>query len=172
LLVAAIVVVLAFIGLSFLVLGGDDGGGEVDSPIQDLGEEEDGSGSGGGSSDDAVPTAEVGDCVTDRLVGVGSVTGFEVVSCDEAHAAELYLAFDLPDAEQLPEPDALESTIEDRCGGPDFQAYVGAPPDPQGLTWSPVAPTEATWAEGDREVLCFVVEADGSERTTSARTTD
>jgi hypothetical protein len=124
---------------------------------------------GCGLLEDDVPTAEVGDCVTNDLVGGGTIEEFEVVSCTDSHRAEMFFKFDMPDGD-FPGQEGINTAVVEECQGSAFEDYVGTPYDESAVFVSPVTPTEETWNEADdREVLCFAVAQDGSESTESVK---
>jgi hypothetical protein len=136
-----------------------DDAGEDDEPADD----EDEPTVPGGAT---VPTADVGDCISNAITDQG-VTGFEVVPCDEPHAAELFHKFDLPDGE-FPTEEAASVAIEDECLGATFEDYVGTPYADSEIFLTPVTPTPETWEQADdREVLCFGGLQGGAELTES-----
>jgi hypothetical protein len=114
-----------------------------------------------------VPTVPVGTCVTNDLVAGGTLTSFDEVPCSELHRGEMFLKFDMPGG-TFPGEEAINAAVVARCQGAEFTAYVGQAYATSSVYLSPVTPTEETWDEAaDREVLCFLVEQDGSERTGS-----
>ena len=111
-----------------------------------------------------VPTADVGDCITNQVANT-SVSAFEVVSCDEPHTGELIHKFDLPDGE-FPDQATIQAAIEAECLGSTFEDYVGTPYETSEIFITPVTPTQQTWDQADdREVLCFGTLEGGAELT-------
>ena len=125
--------------------------------------------SGCGLLEDEVPTAEVGDCVSNDLVGGGTIEEFDIVDCTDSHRAELFFKFDMPDGD-FPGQEAINAAVVEQCQGSAFEDYVGTPYAESAVYVSPVTPTEQTWNDADdREVLCFAVAQDGSESTESVK---
>lgn len=134
-----------------------------DEPADEPADEED---SGGSGASGEVPTADIGDCITDSVSGQ-SISSFEVVDCDEPHTAELIHKFDLPDGE-FPDQAEAEAAVEEECLGDVFEDYVGTPYEESEIFLFPVTPTQETWEQADdREVLCFAGLAGGAELSES-----
>lgn len=114
-------------------------------------------------ADPSVRIAELapGDCVLlDELVaaGDGQVESVEVVECAVPHDAEIYAVVSLDD-----DPDSDHPGDEVVVGAADqvcldaFDPYVGAPYVETRLEIVHLRPTSASWARGDRRVICGVV---------------
>jgi hypothetical protein len=121
---------------------------------------------GCGGDEVTVPTAEVGECVTND-VSTGSVSSFDTVECTEGHTAEMFFSFDAPDGD-YPGDAELLALAEEECAGEAFESYVGIGFQESSLGVDAVRPSEQTWNDADdRTVLCFAVAGDGSELTES-----
>jgi hypothetical protein len=106
-------------------------------------------------------TLAVGDCFNDQEAE--EVDSVEAIPCGDPHDYEAYFAFDLPDADAFPGADAVNQAAEDGCIA-EFGTFVGAAyEDAAPLDFNYLSPTEGSWDEGDREILCIVMEA---EKTT------
>lgn len=115
----------------------------------------------------SVPSAEVGECV-DVEMEDGLVAGFDVKDCDEEHDAEAFYVAELPEGD-YPGSAAFQQVAVDECL-PAFEEYTGAAygVDPDlDIQW--VEPTRDSWDNNDRNLTCFVVQADGSTSTGSVR---
>lgn len=99
-----------------------------------------------------------GDCYDQAGQGV-----VLVLDCDEPHSYEVFASLLLDDPAYP--ADTLEATAADRCRVA-FSAFVGLEYDASDLTLRYVAPSGATWEQGDREVLCVV--SDPAGRTTGS----
>lgn len=109
---------------------------------------------GCGLLDEEVPTAEVGECVTNDVETGGLVSELDTVSCTETHKAELYDKFDL-EGDSFPGAEEVNSQAQEGCQSA-FEDYVGTPAGESEIFFTAVTPTEETWNEADdREVLCF-----------------
>lgn len=132
------------------------------------------SGSGAAS---ASPTAsltsafdlEVGDCFdTESITTVDEVT---VIDCARAHAFEVFGVsdYDAGSDEEFPGEQPLKDAADEACRAA-FEDYVGIPYDDSAWSATFVNPSQATWEQGDREILCVLHEAtpagpDGTEGT-------
>lgn len=134
---------------------------------------------GGSGSGDPSPSATgsltsafdlaTGDCFdTESITTVDEVT---VIDCDEPHSYEVFGVsdYDAGDDEAYPGEQPLNDTADEACRAA-FEDYVGIPYDDS--TWSAtyVNPSQATWEEGDREILCVLHEAppEGPDGTTGS----
>ncbi len=75
-----------------------------------------------------------------------------VVPCEVAHDQEMYALLQL-DHPQWPGEDAVQREAADRCAG-EFLAYTDSTADESRLGFTSFIPSEGSWAEGDRQVLC------------------
>jgi hypothetical protein len=172
-----VVIVLGLIGVGVVLLGGDDDDGDEVStetttttePSESTSTTEDTT-----STTDAPTTTETseppvtdtidvegefksvfdleeGDCWDDPEESSSQVNEVEVLPCDQPHDNEIYLVFDLPDGDF--DATAVEEGSADGCGS-DFEGFVGLDAETSELDFFAIYPTEATWAEGDREVVC------------------
>jgi hypothetical protein len=112
------------------------------------------------SSGTDVFSLEVGDCFQDPDSTVDEIREVEAVDCEEPHDNEVFAVFDLPDGD-FPGADAISAASLDGCLER-FEDFVGTPyPDSElYATW--LFPTESSWGEDDREVVC-VLFADGEQ---------
>lgn len=109
---------------------------------------------------------QVGDCFSDDSdTEIESVDG---QSCDADHLYEVYHAFDVV-ADEYPGEAEILSQAETGCLGT-FSGFVGIAYEESQLDISYLYPTVDSWNLGDdREVLCMVVNVDGSPRSGSAQ---
>jgi hypothetical protein len=110
---------------------------------------------------EAVDEVGPGDCLAD--FSDPSSGRVEVVDCAEAHRAEVYAVHELadgpfPGAAVLGEDAALECA--ERYG-----EFAGEPIDPTtALAFSELVPSDLSWADGDRRVVCLALPP-GGEKT-------
>lgn len=106
-------------------------------------------------------TIKVGDCFTEPTADDnGLVSDIAQVKCSEAHDNEAYGAVDLPDGE-FPGDDATLSLAEGECSDRFFD-FIGADSTYEGsLNYSYLYPSEASWKQGDREILCYLYDEEG-----------
>lgn len=134
----------------------------------------DGSGTTGGGPDTSggVPDTsafdlEVGDCFAFGLgdaTGSGDVEDVDLQSCDDEHDNETYLVFDATES-SWPGKEALWDDADKGCYA-EFESFVGIPWDDSVADFGYLTPTEQSWSEGDREVLCYAfIDGDTSPGT-------
>ena len=118
----------------------------------------------GGS--EVVTEAAGGECFQGRG-GPSDERGFDKVMCNDAHDGEVVSVFQL-DGSDFPGQEAVEAEARLRCSE-DFEHYVGTPVEESTLDLRTFAPTEETWEDEDREVICTAFLADGSRLGASIR---
>lgn len=120
----------------------------------------------GGGEETSVFDLEVGDCFSESEEELETVT---VVDCETAHVYEVYHVFDheAGDDEAYPGDTEILEYADTECQVP-FEDFVGL--DYQSSQWyiTSVTPSQETWDQGDREIVCTVNLEDGSEVTGSA----
>lgn len=97
---------------------------------------------------------QVGDCLLDFD---GSVTTFEVLSCDDPHDHEVFVAAELPPG-PYPGEAAIEAQAAELCYGDAFEEFVGVPAARSAITAVPSRPWPETWAMGDRTINCLLTD--------------
>lgn len=107
----------------------------------------------------------VGDCVNDGDLEVTEVSSVVKPSCDELHDNEVYLAVELdgskyPADAAYPGDDATYSLADQSCGEY-FETWVGASVYDTSLYYFPFYPSDSSWAQGDREVVCLAYDTEG-----------
>ncbi|MGW2091562.1 septum formation family protein [Promicromonospora sukumoe] len=110
-----------------------------------------------------IPDLQVGDCIdTAATSGQTTLYRIPVVPCTTAHGGEIYAETTAEDSlaknGQPPTQQALWDAADAYCY-PQFTKYVGLRWAQSELLYWPIAPSEESWAEGDRRILC-VVESD------------
>ena len=77
--------------------------------------------------------------------------------CDVPHAFEAFGVEQLPDPAAAPYPSDrdIEDASVELCDAA-FEAYVGTSIDDSRYGYHYFTPTESSWADGDREVLCVI----------------
>jgi Septum formation len=103
-------------------------------------------------------TASVGRLVTGHCVGAlpddGDVGRVEVVPCDEPHAAQVISEYRFAPDAVWPGQDGANARVAVACELSTAEAEAGL----RLVTW---APTEGSWADGDRTGLCVAYLAGG-----------
>jgi Septum formation len=107
--------------------------------------------------DESVFDVSVGDCMTDQA-SAGEVSDVPVVPCEQPHASEVFHTYEVP-GDTFP-GDFTQITTE-QCM-PAFQQFVGMAYEQSALEVTTLEPTSQTWAEGDRELVCIIVDPAGN----------
>ena len=135
---------LALAGCS--LLGNITGGGTTDTGDSTTGTDVD------------VFTIAVGDCLNDGGVD-GEVTTVETIDCAQPHDSEAYASILMDDGE-FPGDEAVDTFAIEQCDAA-FAEFVGLSYAESTLSYSYYYPTEESWASGDREILCLLVDPAG-----------
>jgi hypothetical protein len=116
-----------------------------------------GSDTGDGSTKD-VFTIAVGDCLNDNGVD-DEVSEVPVVDCADPHDSEAYASVLLPDGD-FPGDDSVETQAVAQCTD-EFATFIGLDYAQSSLQLAYFYPTQTSWEQGDREILCLVVDPAG-----------
>ncbi len=111
-----------------------------------------------GGSETSVFELEPGDCFS---VGRDDLTAVVVVDCEAPHEYETFALLDHPAGADEPYPgDAQMLEHADSACQPPFESFVGH--DYQTSIWfiTSLTPTDQTWADGDREIVCTLNQQD------------
>ena len=109
-------------------------------------------------TDTDVFTVKVGDCLNDGNVE-GEVSSVKAVDCTEPHDSEAFKSIAMDDGD-FPGDAAVTEAGDGGCTTA-FAAFVGLDYDSSALDFSYYFPTEGSWGEGDREILCLIVDPNG-----------
>jgi hypothetical protein len=109
------------------------------------------------AGDESVFEIAVGDCLTDQS-SAEQVSDVPVVPCTEPHSSEVYHLYQVPGDTF---PGDFTQVTEEQCK-PAFQTFVGMAYDQSVLEVTTLEPTVETWADGDRELVCIVVDPAGN----------
>ncbi|MFW2336512.1 septum formation family protein [Ilumatobacter sp.] len=113
----------------------------------------------------------LGDCLSELIEG--DFESVQAVPCAEPHASEVYAAFNMAGADGVAFPGsaAVEQAYAEGCLER-FEPFVGRDFATSQYDVTAVTPTEGSWTEfDDREILCLVVNVDGSPLVGSAEGT-
>jgi putative regulator of septum formation len=105
---------------------------------------------------------EESQCLVDvAQVQQQAVEEVDVVGCDSGHSAEVFSVFDLEGGgeAEFPGTAEIEEQATSECGSA-FEDYVGTSVDDSELEATFLAPSEETWGQGDREVVCIAFSED------------
>ncbi|HOB56030.1 MAG TPA: septum formation family protein [Rhodoglobus sp.] len=100
----------------------------------------------------------VGDCLNDGGVE-GEVSSVVVIDCAQPHDSEAYSSIQVPDGD-YPGEDAILAQAEQDCLAA-FNTFAGINYDQSTLSFSYYYPTEGSWGNGDREILCLILDPAG-----------
>lgn len=111
----------------------------------------------------------IGDCFYINF-DQNEVSQVLLVSCDDPHIAEVFALIDYPadEDETWIGQEAIDGFSDEECVNA-FEPYVGLSYAESIYYISYLQPTETTWSNGDREVVCLIVEANNGEIVGSAR---
>ena len=110
----------------------------------------------------------VGDCLKE-FGGAGSTSQVSTTSCARQHYGEVVGAYAVT-ADEFPGAQALADAAEEGCKV-QFRQYVGVEPAASVYDLVPLTPSEASWNDGDYEVLCVARSATGEPLSGSLRQT-
>lgn len=107
-----------------------------------------------------IPDLQVGDCFdTSATSGQTTLYRVPVVPCTTSHGGEIYAETTASDSlaknRAAPSQQALWEAADAYCY-PEFTKFVGMRWARSELLYWPIAPSEQSWAEGDRRILCVV----------------
>lgn len=103
-------------------------------------------------------TIAVGDCLNDGGVE-GEVSEVVKVDCAEEHDSEAYASIIMDDGD-FPGDAVVEDQAISDCTT-EFNSFVGLDYQSSVLDFAYYYPTEASWGNGDREILCLIVDPAG-----------
>ena len=115
-----------------------------------------------GNESTDVFTLQVGDCLNDADAGE-TVSAVPTVPCAEPHDSEIYASFILGDT-SFPGIDAVLEEADAACLS-GFESFIGVDYLDSRYDFSYYYPTESSWGNGDREVLCLVYDPSGEKVT-------
>lgn len=113
-------------------------------------------------------TLKVGDCFsteeTDEVSDVGGIP------CSEPHDSEVFalINYDADSSAEWPGQEAIDAFSDEGCTA-EFEGFIGLPYAESKYYISYLQPTEGSWENGDREVVCLVVGEDGEKITGSLK---
>ncbi len=103
-------------------------------------------------------TIAVGDCLNDAAVE-GEVSEVLTIDCAEEHDSEAYASIIMDDGD-FPGDTAVDDQAVSGCKA-EFSTFVGIDYDSSVYDFSYYYPTEESWGQGDREILCLIVDPAG-----------
>jgi Septum formation len=112
----------------------------------------------GPGTDTDVFTIVVGDCLNDGSLE-GEVSTVRTIDCAEPHDSEAYASIIMTDGE-FPGDQAVQDQATADCTT-QFSTFVGLAYAESIYNFSYYYPTAASWAQGDREILCLIIDEAG-----------
>jgi hypothetical protein len=104
-------------------------------------------------------TLNVGDCLLDDKTSGDQITDVPRIDCSQPHNSEAYASVTMDDG-PFPGSTAVDDKAVADCKAK-FNTFVGLDYDQSQLNFTYYYPTEASWAQGDREILCLAVDPAG-----------
>lgn len=101
---------------------------------------------------------QVGDCVNDQATE-DEFSSVPVIDCAEPHDREAFASIMIADGD-YPGQDAIIDQADSECEA-QFANYVGIAYTESTLGYGYYYPTEQSWSNGDREILCLVYDPAG-----------
>lgn len=138
---------------TLVALGGCSLLGGADEP------ERDESGDVTEASDADAFSIRVGDCLETMDWGAEGFSTVPVIPCAEEHESEIYAAVDLPDGD-YPGDDSVATQADDYCYS-EFEGFVGVAWEDSDFDYGYLSPSPESWEQGDREVLCMIMDPAG-----------
>ena len=122
-----------------------------------------------GCGDDASSVFDlgVGDCFDDQDLGSEVINEVPIVECSEPHDNEVYFEYSMTEA-SYPGREGALNAADERCFD-QFAGYVGIDYFESELEIFSIVPTQESWDDGDRTVLCALYALDFSKLTGSMR---
>jgi len=139
------------VATGILLAGCTAGGGSTPTPTPD------------GVAEVDVLALATGDCLDTRDV-TGVTATVPVMDCSTEHDSEAYAEVVLAEGD-FPGADSVKASAESGCVDA-FAEFVGLAYDDSTLDYAYYFPTEGSWAEGDRRIVCLV--ADPETRVTGS----
>lgn len=120
-----------------------------------------------GEGDIGAFSLRVGDCFNDIASFDDEVSSVPGVPCSQAHDNETYAVFDV-DITSYPGDEDMSELAFDSCMER-FQSYVGNDYESSSLDITSMFPSQQSWRENDREVICAVYDMNAEKLTGSAK---
>lgn len=110
----------------------------------------------------------VGQCVNDPVVaedGQQEVGTLPIVDCSEPHTGEVFFVQELS-GDSVPADVAAQA---DEVCAANFESFIGLPYEESSLYLTSLYPTSGSWEQGDRQIVCLIVDGEGNTMTGSAK---
>ncbi|MBT2468377.1 septum formation family protein [Streptomyces sp. ISL-66] len=107
---------------------------------------------------------EVGDCFNtgaEIKAEAPAPLSVDIVPCEEPHQSEVFAVVTLPGG-PYPGETKVIATADEKCRGRELFDYIGADPElPDTMRGYYYYPRPDNWADGDREISCFLADSAG-----------
>jgi uncharacterized RDD family membrane protein YckC len=103
---------------------------------------------------------QVGNCLAESLPGE-VIFSIQTVPCSEPHSEEIFAAVTLPNGDgDFPGMEAIDAQAEGLCVA-EFEGFVGLSYEESVLYVGFITPSEESWIQGDRSILCTIYDPAG-----------
>ena len=104
----------------------------------------------------------VGDCFDNPSEETAEeVESVKMPKCTEPHDNEAFFIYDVSDSDfPAYDQDAVIADAEEKCR-PEYEQFVGVPEAETSIYFSYYFPSDESWEQGDREILCMVFDENG-----------
>lgn len=110
---------------------------------------------------------QVGDCFNDTGTYDDEITSVPGVPCSEPHDNEAFAVFDIS-LPEYPSEDAMGEIAYNSCVER-FEAFVGRDYESSSLEVTTMYPTQGSWNQDDREIVCAIYSMDTVKLVGSAK---
>lgn len=111
----------------------------------------------------------VGDCFDEFTSSSDEVSSVPGVPCTQPHDYETYAVFDVNET-NYPGDESMSELAFESCKGR-FESYVGKDYESSSLDITSMFPSQDSWRENDREVVCAIYDMNAEKLTGSAKGT-
>ena len=109
----------------------------------------------------------VGDCFDNINSSAEEVSSVPGVPCSQPHDYETYAIFDV-DITSYPEDEGMSDLALESCMGR-FESYVGKDYQSSSLDITSMYPSQQSWRENDREIVCAIYDMNAEKLTGTAK---
>ena len=110
------------------------------------------------AEDETVFALAVGDCLASDPSGE-EVSEVPTIDCAQPHDSEVFHTATI-DGDELPSAAEIEVVVQEECLAA-FEGFVGMAYEESALEVTWLEPTPESWDQGDRELVCMVVDPAG-----------
>lgn len=107
----------------------------------------------------------LGECIQE-FDAEEEISDLTVIPCEQEHDQEVFAVFEVADGD-FPGEDAFKTQVEEDCVA-EFATFVGVDFYDSELDIQWLEPTEDSWGQGDRELVCTILDPAGPTTGTLA----